>query len=86
MSIKVDDTLLGIEEDLRAGMWLVSVSCSGNEVGLDRNAWQALSNDEQHEYRQKAEQRLFNVGAHYVIDSVADLAAVIVARPKRKKA
>jgi phosphonoacetaldehyde hydrolase len=47
-------------------------------VGLDRNAWQALSDDAQQSYRQKAEQRLFNVGAHYVIDSVADLAAVIV--------
>ena len=69
---------LGIEEGLRAGMWTVGVSCSGNEVGLDYNAWQALSNDEQQEYRQNAEQRLFNVGAHYVIDSVADLAAVIV--------
>ena len=76
--IKVDDTLPGIEEGLRAGMWTVGVSCSGNEVGLDRNAWQALSKDEQQEYRQQAEQRLFNVGAHYVIDSVADLAAVIV--------
>jgi phosphonoacetaldehyde hydrolase len=76
--IKVDDTLPGIEEGLRAGMWTVGVSCSGNEVGLDRDAWEALSSDEQQGYRQKAEQRLFNVGAHYVIDSVADLAAVIV--------
>jgi phosphonoacetaldehyde hydrolase len=76
--IKVDDTLPGIEEGLRAGMWTVGVSCSGNEVGLDRDAWEALSHDEQNAYRQKAEQRLFNIGAHYVIDSVADLAAVIV--------
>jgi phosphonoacetaldehyde hydrolase len=76
--IKVDDTLPGIEEGLRAGMWTVGVSCSGNEVGLDRNAWEALSSDEQQTYRQRAEQRLFNVGAHYVIDSVADLAGVIV--------
>jgi len=76
--IKVDDTLPGIEEGLRAGMWTVGVSCSGNEVGLDRHAWEALSSDAQQVYRQQAEQRLFNVGAHYVIDSVADLAAVIV--------
>ena len=75
--IKVDDTLPGIEEGLRAGMWTVGVSCSGNEVGLDRNAWEALSIDEQEIYREKAEQRLFSVGAHYVIDSVADLEAVI---------
>jgi phosphonoacetaldehyde hydrolase len=75
--IKVDDTLPGIEEGLRAGMWTVGVSCSGNEVGLDREDWQALSSDEQQSYRQHAEQRLFNAGAHYVIDSVADLEAVI---------
>jgi phosphonoacetaldehyde hydrolase len=75
--IKVDDTLPGIEEGLRAGMWTVGVSCSGNEVGLDREAWEILSSDEQQDYRQKAEQRLFDAGAHYVIDSVADLADVI---------
>ena len=75
--IKVDDTLPGIEEGLRAGMWTVGVSCSGNEVGLDRDAWEALSSDAQQIYRQQAEQRLYNVGAHYVIDSVADLAVVI---------
>jgi len=75
--IKVDDTLPGITEGLRAGMWTVGVSCSGNEVGLDRSAWESLSSEEQQVYREKAEQRLFNVGAHYVIDSVADLAGVI---------
>jgi phosphonoacetaldehyde hydrolase len=75
--IKVDDTLPGIEEGLRAGMWTVGVSCSGNEVGLDRDAWEVLSNGEQQGYREKAKQRFFNIGAHYVIDSVADLTEVI---------
>ena len=75
--IKVDDTLPGIEEGLRAGMWTVGVSTSGNEVGLDREAWEALPDAQQQVYRQRAEQRLFDAGAHYVIDSVASLMAVI---------
>ena len=75
--VKVDDTTPGIEEGLRAGMWTVGVSISGNEVGLELADWQALSEDEQQQRRIEAEQRLYDAGAHYVIDSVADLPAVI---------
>lgn len=75
--VKVDDTLPGIEEGLRAGMWTVGVSVSGNEVGLERADWEALSAEEQQQRRARAEQRLYSAGAHYVIDSVADLPAVI---------
>jgi phosphonoacetaldehyde hydrolase len=75
--IKVDDTLPGIEEGLRAGMWTVGVSISGNEVGLDLADWQALSAIEQAQRRSKATQRFNDAGAHYVIDSVADLPGVI---------
>ena len=75
--IKVDDTLPGIEEGLRAGMWTVGVSTTGNEVGLDLADWLALSEQEQQQKRVIAEQRLYNVGAHYVIDSVAELPAIV---------
>lgn len=75
--IKVDDTLPGIEEGLRAGMWTVGVSCTGNEVGLEADVWAELSTAQQRVHREKAEQRLFSVGAHYVIDSVAELAEVV---------
>lgn len=75
--VKVDDTIPGIEEGLRAGMWTVGVSVSGNEVGLDRDAWLALDASQQAELRAVAEQRLYDAGAHYVIDSVAQLPQVI---------
>lgn len=75
--VKVDDTLPGIEEGLRAGMWTVGVSVSGNETGLDLADWQALDSAEQQRLRRRAEQRLYDAGAHYVIDSVADLPDVI---------
>ncbi|MEL7400727.1 MAG: HAD-IA family hydrolase, partial [Pseudomonadota bacterium] len=75
--VKVDDTIPGIEEGLRAGMWTVGVSVSGNEVGLDRDVWLALDASQQAELRAVAEQRLYDAGAHYVIDSVAQLPQVI---------
>ncbi|WP_286240715.1 phosphonoacetaldehyde hydrolase [Neptuniibacter halophilus] len=75
--VKVDDTLIGIEEGLNAGCWTVGVAISGNEVGLDLEAWQALSEAEQDSLRQQAYARFRACGAHYVIDSIADLPEVI---------
>lgn len=75
--IKVDDTLVGIEEGLNAGCWTVGVAVSGNEVGLDLDQWDALSEEEQAVLREKAYSRFRACGAHYVIDSIADLPEVI---------
>lgn len=71
--VKVDDTLPGIEEGLNAGMWTVAVAISGNEVGLSEADWEALSPAEQQRRRYVAYSRLRAGGAHYVIDSIADL-------------
>lgn len=75
--VKVDDTVAGIEEGLNAGCWTVAVAVSGNEVGLDLQQWDGLSEAEQDVRRNLACARLQQAGAHYVIDSVAELPAVI---------
>lgn len=75
--VKVDDTVAGVEEGLNAGMWSVGLAVSGNEVGLSLADWQALPAAEQARRRQAAERRLAQAGAHYVIDSVAELPAVV---------
>lgn len=75
--VKVDDTLTGIEEGLNAGCWTVGVAVSGNEVGLDLAEWLALNEEEQNRYKEKAYRRFRACGAHYVIDSIADLPEVI---------
>ena len=75
--VKVDDTVPGILEGLNAGMWTVGVTVSGNEVGLSQAEWTALPAAEQDRLRAAATRRLAEAGAHYVIDSVADLPAVI---------
>lgn len=71
--IKVDDTLPGIEEGLAAGMWTIGLSVSGNEVGLSLQEWQALDGAAQARLRARAVDRLLRAGAHWVVDSVADI-------------
>ncbi|MHB8145730.1 MAG: HAD-IA family hydrolase [Vulcanimicrobiaceae bacterium] len=71
--IKVDDTVPGIEEDLNAGMWSIGLAISGNEVGLSLEDWKVLPKAEQDAKRRRAYMRMHQCGAHYVIDSIADL-------------
>ncbi|WP_034295051.1 phosphonoacetaldehyde hydrolase [Herbaspirillum sp. RV1423] len=74
--IKVDDTIPGIEEGIHAGMWTVGVSLSGNEVGCTGAELAQLTPEQVKALKALAEMRLREAGAHYVIDSVADLPAV----------
>jgi phosphonoacetaldehyde hydrolase len=71
--VAVDDTVPGIHAGLNAGMWTVALTVSGNEVGLGLAAWQALSSEEQEQRRRRAFDKLAASGAHYLVDSVADL-------------
>lgn len=75
--VKVDDTGVGITEGLNAGCWTVGLAISGNEVGLSHAEWEALSPAEQAPLRDKAYAKMQASGAHYVIDSIADLVAVL---------
>ncbi len=71
--VKIDDTLTGIEEGLNSGMWTIGLAVSGNEVGLSLEDWNALDSEEQDKRRAAAYQRMQQGGAHYVIDSIADV-------------
>ena len=75
--VKVDDTGVGIEEGINAGTWTVGLAVSGNAVGLQLDAWNALDPARQDELRAVATGKLKASGAHYVIDSVADLLPVL---------
>ncbi len=75
--VKVDDTGVGIEEGLHAGTWTVGLAISGNAVGLTLAEWQALDATAQQALRDTATAQLKAAGAHYVIDSVADLLPVL---------
>ena len=71
--VKIDDTLPGIEEGLNAGMWTIGLAVSGNEVGLSLPQWQALSEGDRQARRGRAYQRMQMCGAHYVVDTIADI-------------
>jgi phosphonoacetaldehyde hydrolase len=71
--VKVDDTVPGVEEGLNAGMWTVGLAVSGNEVGLPLKAWQALPEEQKALKRSRAHGRMQQCGAHYVVDTIADL-------------
>jgi phosphonoacetaldehyde hydrolase len=76
--VKVDDTEVGIAEGLNAGAWTVGVAMSGNVFGLTVVDTERLSPEELASKREGGHARLRAAGAHYVIDSVADLLAATV--------
>lgn len=82
-AVKVDDTAVGIEEGRNAGLWTVAVAVSGNEVGLPLAQWSALSPSKQSTLRSRAYARLRKSKADYIIDTVAQLADVILAINER---
>ncbi|WP_405601143.1 MULTISPECIES: phosphonoacetaldehyde hydrolase [unclassified Pseudoalteromonas] len=76
--VKVDDSAPGLAEGLNAGMWTVGVALTGNAVGLTESQWQACSQTEQDELTRTAYQQLYYSGAHYVIDSLADIEPILM--------
>ena len=76
-AIKVDDTGVGIEEGINGGTWAVGVAVSGNAFGMAETDVKALPADEFARLRAAAAQKLTAAGAHYVVDSVADLMPVV---------
>jgi phosphonoacetaldehyde hydrolase len=71
--VKVDDTTVGIEAGLNAGMWTVGISRAGNLVGLSEEELNKLELADQTARVQAAAAELSRCGAHVVIDSIRDL-------------
>ena len=75
--VKVGDTLLDILEGVNAGTWAVGLSRTGNEVGLNEEEVKALSQDQLCRRVAQAADRLRESGAHYVVETIADLPGVV---------
>lgn len=75
--VKVDDAIPGIEEGLNAGMWTVGLALSGNEAGFTLEEFLQASEEEKGHARERAGIKMKGANAHYVIDTIADLPAVI---------
>ncbi len=75
--VKVDDAEVGIGEGLAAGCWTVGVAASGNSVGLSLDAYEALDAEDRRLRVAAASAALSEAGAHYVVNTVAELPAVL---------
>ena len=76
--IKVDDTTSGVGEGLNAGCWAVGVARYSNYMNINTLEEEAtLSQAELAQRLEKTREILRRAGAHYVIDSLADIEEVI---------
>lgn len=75
--VKVDDTVPGLMEGRHAGCWTIGLAASGNAAGLSLSEWQALSSPQQQQVVQKAHLILDEAHPDFIIESVADLPAVL---------
>jgi len=75
--VKIGDTIPDIHEGLNAGMWTIAVAATGNELGLSQPEAEALPAGEREQRIARAHERLHSAGAHYVVDSIADVPPVL---------
>jgi len=81
--VKVDDTVPGIAEGVNAGMWTVGLTLSGSPAGWTLAEYQAATDEERQAVRDRVGHEFEAAGAHFVIDTVADLPGVLTSIEKR---
>ncbi|MFO0949415.1 MAG: phosphonoacetaldehyde hydrolase [Planctomycetota bacterium] len=75
--VKIGDTIPDIEEGLNAGMWSVGVAKTGNEIGLNEQEINALAPEELERRLRDVRRRMYQAGAHYVVDAIGDCDSVL---------
>jgi phosphonoacetaldehyde hydrolase len=75
--VKVGDTVPDVLEGLHAGMWTVGVAETGNELGLGPEELDGLPDGERRARLEAARMRLGSAGAHYVVDGIGDVPALL---------
>lgn len=83
--IKVDDTVPGIAEGVAAGCLAVGVTLSGNEAGLSADQLAQLAPAERQALHERVGATLIAAGAHHVVETVADLPALLDALDARDR-
>lgn len=83
--VKVDDTVVGVEEGLNAGTWAIGVSKTGTLVGLNEKEIEALPENELRSKIDSATDQLHRSGAHYVIEGISQLPQAILDIEERLK-
>jgi phosphonoacetaldehyde hydrolase len=74
---KIGDTPADISEGLNAGTWSIGIAGTGNMIGLSLEDFHALPEGERESRLAKARAELQNAGAHYVVDTLAEIHSVL---------
>ncbi len=75
--VKVGDTLPDIAEGLNAGMWTIGLAKTGNEMGMTEAEIEALEPEVRTRKLERAYQRMYHAGAHYVVDGIGDVPPLV---------
>jgi phosphonoacetaldehyde hydrolase len=76
-AVKVGDTLPDIAEGLNAGMWTIGLSRSGSALGLSYEEAAVLAAPERQQRIDAISAELYAAGAHFVVETIADIPAVL---------
>ena len=77
--IKYGDTVADMREGVAAGVWTVGVVTGSNELALTPEEVAAMPADELYRRKLAVRMRLLAAGAHYVVDNITELPALIEA-------
>ena len=83
--VKVDDTVVGVEEGLNAGTWAVGVSKTGTLVGLNEEEVKNTPPAKLEAMIEAANDKHRRAGAHYVIEGISQLPQVVLEIEERLK-
>lgn len=75
--VNVGDTVVDMETSANAGVWSIGVSLTGNLCGLSQPEFARLNDEKRVNLVAAARRSLLAAGAHYVVESVAELPPVI---------
>lgn len=84
--VKIGDTIPDIEEGLNAGMWTIGVARTGNEIGLSLAELARVPADRLATDLAKVHARMYQAGAHYVVDSIGDCDPILDEIERRLRA
>ena len=76
-AVKIGDTKIDIDEGINAGCWTIGLSAAGNYVALSREDFLALPLEKRRDLVLKSDDMLRRQGAHYVVETIADVMPVI---------
>ncbi len=75
--VKIGDTVPDVGEGLNAGMWVIGLALTGNEVGLNEEEVAALDPADRQQRVGRAQEKLAKAGAHYVVEGIWDVPPLI---------